>query len=804
LNNSVSVLAVMGTKLYVGGGFTRAGGIEANRIAVFDTTATGDAGWTSLGSGVNGVVRALAVIGTDLYVGGFFSQAGGSAASNVAVYDTTATGDAGWSNLGSGAVGNTGVLAMAVIGTDLYVAGPFTQAGGNVARRVAVYDTTLTGDAAWSALGDGLSNNSAAALAVMGTDLYVGGSFDGAGGNPASRIAVYDTTQSGDAGWSALGSGVIGSVRALAVIGTDLYVGGVLSQAGTGPVSNIAVYDSTLAGDTGWSALGSGVNISVVALQAVGNNLYVGGGFTQAGGSAASRIALYDSTQAGDAGWSALGSGADDDVRAFAVGTELYVGGVFTSAGGFVNHQFARYRTFSVSGMVSGLAPGSSVELTNTGSDILMIGANGPFTFATPLEDGADYSVTVATQPSVPSQTCTVSNGSGTIMGADVTNVQITCVTDQFTVGGTVSGLNGSGLVLQNNGGDDLTITGNEPFTFTTPLDDGTAYNVTVLVQPTDPSQTCTVKNGSGTLAGADVTNVEVTCSVDQFTVGGTVSGLDGDGLLLQNNDGDDLPIDENGSFTFATALNNDAAYDVSVAVQPDDLSQTCTVSNSSGTINEADVTDIQVTCVTNQFTVGGTVAGLSGAGLVLQNNGGDNLIIALNGAFAFPTALDDGLLYTVTVLSQPVDQDCSLNNSIGIINGRDVTSVSVICVASAAIDVMPEVLEFADQSLGVPSSPQMAVVESAGSGDLMIDSVNLLGIHGDDFQIIADTCADQSLPPDDFCGIEVTFTPTAGGVREAWIEIESNAQDSPSRIGLIGTNDVIIFDGFEGSEFDQ
>lgn len=81
-----------------------------------------------------------------------------------------------------------------------------------------------------------------------------------------------------------------------------------------------------------------------------------------------------------------------------------------------------------------------------------------------------------------------------------------------FSIGGGVSGLTGSGLVLQNNAGDNLAIFGNGSFTFATELVDGSDYAVTVLIQPSNPSQTCSVTNGSGTLAGADVTNIVVTC----------------------------------------------------------------------------------------------------------------------------------------------------------------------------------------------------------------------------------------------------------------------------------------------------
>jgi len=80
-----------------------------------------------------------------------------------------------------------------------------------------------------------------------------------------------------------------------------------------------------------------------------------------------------------------------------------------------------------------------------------------------------------------------------------------------FFVGGTVSGLTGSGLVLRDNGADDLTRSSNGPFQFATALQTGKPYDVTVGAQPS--MGTCTVASGTGTIASADVTNVAVTCS---------------------------------------------------------------------------------------------------------------------------------------------------------------------------------------------------------------------------------------------------------------------------------------------------
>jgi len=82
-----------------------------------------------------------------------------------------------------------------------------------------------------------------------------------------------------------------------------------------------------------------------------------------------------------------------------------------------------------------------------------------------------------------------------------------------FTVSGTVSGLTGTGLVLQNNGGDALAISSNGAFTFATALADGASHDVTVKTQPSGPAQTCIVTGGAGIVAGANVTGVSVACS---------------------------------------------------------------------------------------------------------------------------------------------------------------------------------------------------------------------------------------------------------------------------------------------------
>ena len=89
-----------------------------------------------------------------------------------------------------------------------------------------------------------------------------------------------------------------------------------------------------------------------------------------------------------------------------------------------------------------------------------------------------------------------------------------------YTVGGTISGLHGTGLVLGNSGGLNLSVASNSTsFTFATALASGDPYNVTVMTQPSGANQTCAVANESGAVAGSNITNVNVTCNNDRYVV---------------------------------------------------------------------------------------------------------------------------------------------------------------------------------------------------------------------------------------------------------------------------------------------
>ncbi len=169
------------------------------------------------------------------------------------------------------------------------------------------------------------------------------------------------------------------------------------------------------------------------------------------------------------------------------------------------------------------------------------------------------------------------------------------------------------------------------------------------------------------------------------FTVGGTITGLTGSGLVLFGL-GTDLSV-SGSSFTFANSLTNGTVYAVTVNTQPTKPSQTCVVENGSGTIADRNITSITVNCTTNTYSLGGTVSGLTGAGLVLSDGAGATVAVAAtNTTFRFP-AVASGVAYTVAVTTQPASQTCTVSGGgTGTVTTADINTIAVSCVAATSV----------------------------------------------------------------------------------------------------------------------
>lgn len=366
VSGPVESLKLVGTNLYVGGYFTSAGGVPANSIACWNGS-----GWSALGGGISGgfipTVNAMEWDGTNLFVGGSFTTAGVAAAANIARWDGST-----WSSLASGMSGQ--VSCMLLRSNALYVGGGFTNSGGINVTNTAEWDGN-----SWSAWA--MADRPVQDLVAHGPYIYMAGNFSTVNGKPAAGIALWDS-----ANWSGLGAGIqsYGSAsRTGSRIAFDpsgrLYVAGYFNTAGSAGASHIAGWDGT-----NWFALGAqtckGLTHTIGLVRstlAVGTNVFIGGNFTEAGTAVVNCIAQWNG-----ANWLALGSGFSGysqatTVRAIASdGLNVYAGGYFTTAGGVPATNIARWDGNNWTSLGPGFNAWVSALATN-GSDLY---AGGLFT----------------------------------------------------------------------------------------------------------------------------------------------------------------------------------------------------------------------------------------------------------------------------------------------------------------------------------------------------------------------------------------------------------------------------------------
>jgi len=388
--------------LFAAGEFTAVNGVSANAIARWSGGA-----WSALGTGLTADTppfrgRVLASYDDDgagpsasrLYVGGFFTLAGGKPAHGVGRWDGSA-----WACMERG-LESTG-RAIAQVDLDgpggnppgLFVGGDFKSAGEVQAASIAQW----TGSG-WSALGGGLTYSGftfgrVAAIAEFDEDgtgpnpprLFATGFFALADGLPAANIARWDGSA-----WSAVGSGLDSEGYALAVFDEDgagpnppaLFVGGQFANAGGIPATGIARWNGT-----SWSAVSGGAAGTVYALHVAdlgtGAALYVGGYFSSPG----ARIAKWNGTS-----WSALltglngGSGGPVVYSLHAADLDgagpapklLYVGGRFTTAGAASANRVAAWNGTSWSGLGAGLGDASTNFFVFSLASFEPTGAGGP------------------------------------------------------------------------------------------------------------------------------------------------------------------------------------------------------------------------------------------------------------------------------------------------------------------------------------------------------------------------------------------------------------------------------------------
>lgn len=285
----------------------------------------GDA-WHRVDGGVDEEVRAMCVFQGDLWVGGNFHRAGDLTTSNLARFDGET-----WHDVGGA---NGRVDCLTIHDGELIAGGVFTGIGGIPAQSLAAFDGTT-----WRALASTI-NGAVLALASLHGDLIAAGYINTVNGQAVNHIARWDGAQ-----WHAMDGGMNNSVQALTQWHGELYAGGLFTTAGGVPAPRLAHWDGSHWLDVGAGVAGDGLIYGVDALVGTTTDLFVGGDFATAGGTAIHALASWDGSQWSEFGGSLTACESRSPVvrDLLVVDGDLWVLGEFWEAGGTPSCGIARW-----------------------------------------------------------------------------------------------------------------------------------------------------------------------------------------------------------------------------------------------------------------------------------------------------------------------------------------------------------------------------------------------------------------------------------------------------------------------------
>lgn len=337
----VQTMELVNSSLAVGGSFTTVSGTKRNDIAGINATTGVVTTWNPSAQNTVRTLKLVTVSGANiLFAGGDFISAGGKVRHHVAALNATTGAATDWDpNV------NNIVTAIAPSAAAVFIGGNFTAVGGHARTAFAALDNTS---------GQVLSNwdisfdNHVEALLLSGTTLYASGEFTVVGSSTRNHLAAFDTQTAALTPWApSANDTVVSMAQQVTNTSTLLYVGGTFTSIGGVTRNRLAALDGTSGALTAWDPnvdAGNGVNpndgVGTMVLSTGGAApvLYVGGGFSNIGGSPRSDIAAINTDDNGTlVTWDPNADNADGQVRSLALSSDnavLYAGGDFTAVGG--------------------------------------------------------------------------------------------------------------------------------------------------------------------------------------------------------------------------------------------------------------------------------------------------------------------------------------------------------------------------------------------------------------------------------------------------------------------------------------
>lgn len=323
-NNFVTAFAIEGNTLYVGGAFTQIAGSARNRLAAFDITTGNLLPWNP--NVPSGRIETLTVSGGTVYVGGQFTEVGGQPRKNIAAINGTTGSVTSWNPTVDGI--NSSVQTIKVSGGLVYVGGFFTSAGGQSRRSIAALDITTGTATAWN---PNPNNSVVTTIEMNGSTLFMGGTFTTVGGISREYLAEVDLVTGALTSWDPNFDDA--TVYDLELSGTTLYVAGTFQTVNGIDKEGLAAVSTVTGALLSWDAYpGEGITSMVLA----GDLMFVVASDNQPlkfGWKPTNNFAVVDN-ETGELYLTDLDVGGETIISALVRNGMVYLAGTFTEVNG--------------------------------------------------------------------------------------------------------------------------------------------------------------------------------------------------------------------------------------------------------------------------------------------------------------------------------------------------------------------------------------------------------------------------------------------------------------------------------------
>lgn len=329
---AVEAMALSGSNLYIGGSFTTVSGSTRNKIAAVDKDSGALLPFDP-DIDLGGIVYDLLISDSALYIAGLFTTASGSTRNCLAAVDK----DSG--TLLPFDPNTDSVYCMAISGSNLYIGGGFTTVSGSARNCLAAVNKD-----SGALLPFNPNAGSVNIIVISGSNLYIGGDFINVSGSVRNRLACVNK----DSGaLLPFNPNVNGTINSLVISDSNLYLGGLFTTVSGSTRNSLAAVNKDSGALLPFNP-NTGIGSYITSLAISGSNLYIGGEFETISGSTRSRIAVVDKNSGALDIFNTGVPGFNGTIRSLLISEPfLYLGGEFTSISGSTRNELASINLYS-------------------------------------------------------------------------------------------------------------------------------------------------------------------------------------------------------------------------------------------------------------------------------------------------------------------------------------------------------------------------------------------------------------------------------------------------------------------------